>query len=411
VPLVVPRDHSSVRRLVRSLVGITLVLAFIVTTTTTPSSAIVRPGRASAATTAAPALPACSTSAAAAPNLSTVKTAFAPVPGGSPFGVAISPDNRFAFVAGLAEPLSVYSLALGGPAHVGTVSIGDAQTAGVTLTRDGRYLLAADDSGALVFKTSTLEKGGSLSFGAIKTTLRSAGQGGIEVATSPDGHFAFVTLEDTQEMAVFNLQRALAHGFQSSDLVGYVPLGVAPVGIAVSTSGRYLFVTSEGTKASQSEGTLTTVNVAEAERRPSHAVVSTVAAGCNPVRVVATTSTVFVTSRASDAVVAFSATGLVSHPANALLGSVQVGEAPVGLALVNHDTALVVADSNRFGSSVAPSDLAVVRVGSGGHLTLDGYLTAGAFPRDMAVSPNGKLLLVSNFASGQLEAVQLAGLP
>ncbi len=401
----VPRDHSAVRRLLPPLSAIVLAVSFVVTTTA-PSLAALRPVHAATAT-----LPPCSTAAAAAPDLSTVKTAFAPVPGGSPFGVAISPDNRFAFVAALAEPLNVYSLALGGPAHVGTVSMGDAQTAGVALTRDGRYFLAADDSGALVFKTSTLEKAGSLSFGAIATTLRSGGSGGIEVATSPDGHFAFVTLEDSQDLAVFNLQRALAHGFEGSDLVGYVPLGVAPVGIAVSTSGRYLFVTSEGTKTSQTEGTLTTVDLAKAERRPAHAVVSTVAAGCNPVRVVATPSTVFVTSRASDAVVAFSASGLVSHPASALLGSVQVGEAPVGLALVKHDTTLVVADSNRFGSSAAPSDLAVLSVGSGGQMTLDGYVDAGAFPRDMAVSPNGKLLLVSNFASGQLEAVQVAGLP
>jgi DNA-binding beta-propeller fold protein YncE len=409
--VVVPRDHSAMRRAIPGVSAFLLAMSFVVATAN-PSPAALRPSRvAAAAATAGPALPACSTAAAAAPDLSTVTTAFAPVPGGSPFGVAVSPDSRFAFVASVAEPLSVYSLALGGPAPVGTVSIGDAQTAGVTLTRDGRYLLAADDTGALVFRTSTLEKGGSLPFGAIATTLRSGGSGAIEVATSPDGHFAFVTLEDSQEMAVFNLRRALAHGFGGSDLVGYVPLGLAPVGIAVSTSGRDLFVTSEGTTASETEGTLTTVNLAKAERAPSHAVVSTVPAGCNPVRVVATRSTVFVTSRASDAVVAFSVAGLVSHPAHALLGSVQVGEAPVGLALVKHDTRLVVADSNRFGASVAPSDLAVVTVGSNGQMTLGGYVDAGAFPRDMALSPNGKLLLVCNFDSGQLEAVQVAGLP
>jgi hypothetical protein len=39
------------------------------------------------------------------------------------------------------------------------------------------------------------------------------------------------------------------------------------------------------------------------------------------------------------------------------------------------------------------------------------YLPAGRFPRDVASSANGSLLLVGNFASGQVEAVNAAALP
>jgi hypothetical protein len=38
-------------------------------------------------------------------------------------------------------------------------------------------------------------------------------------------------------------------------------------------------------------------------------------------------------------------------------------------------------------------------------------LPSGQFPRDIASGPGGQLLLVSNFASGQLETVRLDGLP
>jgi DNA-binding beta-propeller fold protein YncE len=36
---------------------------------------------------------------------------------------------------------------------------------------------------------------------------------------------------------------------------------------------------------------------------------------------------------------------------------------------------------------------------------------AGRFPREMALEPGGKVLLVTNFGSGQLEAVNVADLP
>ena len=55
-------------------------------------------------------------------------------------------------------------------------------------------------------------------------------------------------------MAVFNLKKAESNGFGSSDLVGYVPLGVAPVGIAISPNGRYLYATSEAATAVGGKG-------------------------------------------------------------------------------------------------------------------------------------------------------------
>jgi hypothetical protein len=53
----------------------------------------------------------------------------------------------------------------------------------------------------------------------------------------------------------------------------------------------------------------------------------------------------------------------------------------------------------------------VVTVNETGQMTLDGYLRSGSFSRDMATTPNGSTLLVSNFGSGQLEAVHLPGEP
>ena len=66
------------------------------------------------------------------------------------------------------------------------------------------------------------------------------------MAASPDGRFAFVTLEDSQRAAVFNLGAALSRGFGPADYVGSIPLGLAPVGMArCSPDGRWLYATSE----------------------------------------------------------------------------------------------------------------------------------------------------------------------
>ena len=126
---------------------------------------------------------------------------------------------------------------------------------------------------------------------------------------------------------------------------------------------------------------------------------------------VATGSTVYVTARESDALLAFSAKALITHPASALRQNISIGEAPVGLALVNHDGGLVIADSIRVNARKNASSLAVVTLDHGGRMALTGSIRSGRSPRDMATSPDGRLLLVTNYASSQLEAVTEAGLP
>lgn len=142
--------------------------------------------------------------------------------------------------------------------------------------------------------------------------------------------------------------------------------------------------------------------------------VATAVAGCGPVRVVASADgkTVWVTARESDELLAFSAARLRTDPAHALRAAVRVGEAPVGLALVDHDTRVVVADSNRFGRRGDHSELTVNTAAAlAGRPAIAGSLPAGAFPREEAVARSGRTLLVGNFQSGQLEAVDTTRLP
>lgn len=224
----------------------------------------------------------------------------------------------------------------------------------------------ADGSGALVIDVARAERGaGDAVVGVLSSP---AGQGAAEVAISPDGRYAFVTLEISDSLAVFNLHKALTSGFGRSDFVGTVPLGIAPVGLAVSPDGRWIYATSQTGKAGPSTGrgtgTLTAINLRRAETKPAAAVVATVPAGCSPVRVITSAdgSVLWVTARGSDAVLGFSAPRLQADPRHALEAHVRVGEAPVGLALADDGRRLVVADSNRFRAKGAAPNLAVVDV-------------------------------------------------
>ena len=364
--------------------------------------------------------PGCSTATAASPLLRSVQTAMVNVPG-NPFGVVVTPDGRWAFVAVIS---AIEVLRLGpslAPVKVRTISLPAPDTVtGETLTQDGRYLLAASDSGAVVISVARAEQG---SPGAVLGVLTdpTGGAGGIEVAVSPDGRYAFVTEEDSNRAAVFNLRRALTRGFGPADYVGGIPLGIAPVGMAISPGGRWLYVTSEVAvnagipHPAGNQGTLTVVSLPRAETDPAASVVATVTAGCNPVRVVTSADgrEVWITARESDDLLCFSAAALRADPARALVAIVRVGEAPVGLMLVRDGSLVVVADSNRFNAGGAASDLSVVDMAAAlaGRPAVIGRIPAGLFPREMALVPGGQRLLVSNYASGQLEAVSVPSIP
>jgi DNA-binding beta-propeller fold protein YncE len=367
--------------------------------------------------------PGCSTATQSASVLPASATAMTTLsPPSYPFGVAITADGRWGFAA-LTNPvgpptgeLAVLKLSAGRPPLlVATIALPHVATAGAVLSRDGRLLLlAAGRASAIVISVPAAEQGSKR---AVLGTLSAPapGRGAIEVAVSPDGRYAFLSLEDSDQIAVFDLEHALASGFGPGSYVGSIPTQVAPVGLAVSPDGQWLYSTSEDQSQRSAVGTLAVINVATAESDPAGSVIARVTAGCNPVRVITSAdgSVVWVAARASDALLAFSAVTLRTYTARALLADVEVGEAPVGLALVRHGSLIVVADSNRFSSAGQSASLAVVDVAdalAGKHALL-GYLPAGNFPRDVAAVPGGDTALVANYLSHQVEAVNIDALP
>jgi DNA-binding beta-propeller fold protein YncE len=227
----------------------------------------------------------------------------------------------------------------------------------------------------------------------------------VGIALTPDDRLAFVTDEDRARVSVFDLGGSLGEGRPAASLVAHVPIAAGATGIAVSADGAHVFATS------QNPGTLSVLHVERAAEGDPGAVVATVAAGSQPVRVAVAPpgDTVWVTDRGGDRLLAFDLERLLGG-GDPLAASVAVGKAPVGVAVAGG--LVVVANSNRYRGGDRPQTLSVVDAAAalGRGKAVLGTIAAGAFPRDVVAHPDGCTVLVTNFRSRTLETVSLAAL-
>jgi DNA-binding beta-propeller fold protein YncE len=357
--------------------------------------------------------PGCRTTVASTKSLSTVRTQSVPV-GAHPFGVNTTSDGKFTFVTRLGAIVVLSNGSGLAPAVEHIISVPGLQKA-ATLTHNGKYLVAALNSGAVVVDTAAAEEGSSHAI--VGTLTSSFGGGGVEVGISPDDKFVFVTLQESAAMAVFNLQTALTHGFGSSAVVGKVSLGQQPVGLSFSPDAKLMYVTSmmKAANQTQGEGTVSVIDTALAETDPAKAVKTSADAGCDPVRAITDGTTVWVTSRESNALLGFSASRLLSDPTHALETQVNVGSAPIGetFAGSGSHTRILIANSNQSGPSTVAPTVAVVDPAKAlrRQPALLGYIGTGQLPREFTIEPDGKSALVTNDLAGQLQAIDLTTLP
>jgi DNA-binding beta-propeller fold protein YncE len=164
---------------------------------------------------------------------------------GSPFAVTPTPDGRYVF-ASLSGATNGIAIIKQGPTSASLVRIlptgGGAW--GLTVTRDGRYLLdTVQPAGAATTPQGVqiidIQKAIAGQPGAILGTVPTGpGSGPIEVALSNDGRFAFVTNEDNETVGVIDFRKALESDASPSSLIGNIPVDQLPVGVAFSPDGR-----------------------------------------------------------------------------------------------------------------------------------------------------------------------------
>ena len=346
---------------------------------------------------------------------------------GRPFEALASHDGCWLFVSlKLARDrggIAVLERMAGPLRQTRVASLSGPLPAGMALTHDGAFLIVPDGPYVYFLDTNRLIQGVDPVIGTISDGSRA---GSINAATTSDDRLLFVSDESLNQVTVIDLAKARQSDFKEHAIIGRIPTGRAPVGLALSSHDEYLFITSEVLPKLHSpltcrsegqrggarvpEGVLEVVSIARLQPNPAEAVLGAVTAGCSPVRAVLSDAgdRLYVTARASDALLVFDPAALVSDPAHALVATVPVGNAPVGLALLDHGSRIVVANSSRFGGA-GGRELTVIdasRVNQGG-LAVEGTVAVGHFPRELHTTDDGKTLLVTDFDSAQIELMSV----
>lgn len=289
----------------------------------------------------------------------------------------------------------------------------------LALTRDEKLLIATEGSDVAFIDPLRLASGDG---DALLGTIGDTGMNGvIGLALGTDERTLFASDERSASVTVIDLEKARANGFDSSAVLGRIGVGRAPVGLAVSADGRFLYSTSEiapdaagwpricaheggGAADDHSEGALIVIDPVLARSDPAHATLARVPAGCNPVRVVLSPAgdRVYVSARGGNEILVFDAQKLLTDKDHARLANVPTGNSPVGLAIAADGARLISTNSNRFGADRGdPETLDVIDTQS---LSVVGTIPVGAFPRELRLTRDGTLL-VTNFQSNSLQLV------
>ena len=287
----------------------------------------------------------------------------------------------------------------------------------------GEHLLAvAAGSDTALFDVTALERGDANPLLGLLHNGRRAGA--VYAAMTSDEKLLFVSDEDEKRISVFDLAKVRAQGVRDDAVLGRIPTGAAPVGLALSPDGRWLYATSEvgpgstrNAKECASEerngrthppGLLLVVDVAKVAGDSAHALAAAFPAGCNPVRVAPSPDGkfVWVTARGGNELLRFTSGDWSSGVSHIASKHFDIGSNPVGVAVRPDGKQVWVALSDRFGKGKAAGLAGLADAREDGPSTVLSAPASG-FPREVAFLAGGRALVVTLFNADRVEIVPL----
>jgi DNA-binding beta-propeller fold protein YncE len=353
-----------------------------------------------------------------------------------PFGVALTPDGCTVFVATGNGPtgnaaIEVLKRADGQLRKLRTIPLKQRPALGLALTHDTKVLIVSALDHVVLLDVPRLISGDADPVLCVFSD--GSGAGSIAANTTADDRVLFVSDERKHGITVLDLARTLSE--KKPAVIGVIPTGTSPIALVFSPDEKWLYSTAqialpdwgwpigcsqEGggnpTKLVRPEGAVVVIDVARARSDPASSVTARIPAGCSTVRAALSPKgdRLYTTARNSNAVLAFDTARLQTDGAHARIGSITVGQSPVPVAVIDNGARVIAGNSSRFGpESNKDSDLTVLDAGKfDGHSDpVLGSVPAGAFPREMALSPDGRTLFVTNFNSKSLQMLDLNRLP
>jgi hypothetical protein len=345
---------------------------------------------------------------------------------GNPFQAIPTSDGCWIFVSMLQpERTSRKGLAVirRGEGNLDLVRVIDdvGNPAGMTLTHDGKLLIiAAGDRDV----ARLISGDGNPVLGQVDDKRPI---GVIEATVTSNDSLLFVSNEHAASVDVIDLFQTRKMSFADPVVIVRIA-ALVPVSVVLSPDEKLLYVSAmtsppafgwpndcpgAGGGNRVPKGAVLVFDVARAAAGRSDALVGKAQAGCSPVRVALSPGgdTVYASVRWDNALLAFDARRILIDPDHALLARVPVGMEPVGVLPVTGGNTIVVANSHRFANdSREDQTLSIVdatRLRSGASAVV-GTIPAGAFPRELKITADGRTLLLTNFGSKTLEVIDLS---
>ena len=265
---------------------------------------------------------------------------------------------------------------------VGAVATG-ANPYGVAVDPTGRFAFVANYGGATVQAYTINQSTGALTSVG---TPAATGTGPYGVAADPTGRFVFVTNFTSETIQAYTINQSTG----ALTLVGGVTTGTSPRGVVVDSTGRFVFIVNENSSTVQTyavnqfTGALTSIGTAATGLYPQMVAVDP------------TGKFAFVANYGS------AATGVQSYTINQSTGALtSVGTAatvanPYGVAV---DPTGRFAFVQNGGSTVQAYTINQ----STGALTSVGTAAAGTSPRHIAADPTGRFVFVANTGSANVQ--------
>jgi YVTN family beta-propeller protein/autotransporter-associated beta strand protein len=281
--------------------------------------------------------------------------------GTNPFGVATTPDGRFAYVADVgSNTVSVINAATNQLSS--TIPVGTAPF-GVAVTPDAKFAYVANNgtNSVSVISTATNQVVGTISVGT----------GPFGVAVTPDGRFAYVANNTSDNVSVINTA--------TNQVVAIVPVGLQPQGIAVTPNGQFAYVTNHASN---------TVSVISTANNTLFAVVPVPSAGMDVVS--PDGNFVYVTNEMDPGTVS-----VISTASNTVVATEPALPSPFGVALTPDGKFLYVPDRHDNEVSVINTTTNTV-VAS---VPVNTPLVFGSFVGPNVIVPQGGPLSIGNDAA------------
>lgn len=341
-------------------------------------------------------------SATAAPNgvIGTIPVGYTPA------GIAITPNNLFAYVANNNN---------NGVPGGDTVSVINIQTNTVVQTIsdpsfDQAYTITMNPAGTIAYVTNSVSSTITMISTATNTVIGTIGgfDGPSGMVITPNGATAYVNNYGGPIAGSGNGNTVSVVNLTTNTIVGTITVGLAPASLAISPNGAFVYVINY-TTGNPGTGTMSVIQTS------TNTVMTTVNGFSGPFSIVITPNgryawiTNFGSNNFSPVGTTVSVVNLNTYTISA---TIPVGTQPSGIALTPNGRLAYVTNYNTLYlgpnfTDLTPGVGTVNIIDTHTYRVLPQVFTVGSSPANIAITSNGQYAYVSNFSSNTVSVLNI----